>query len=98
MGSVRKISTLAGLLGGKRGAPTYCVVVASMVAQDTSMQTSAANNKHVKIEAKRPPMQTAAAEATEVRVRAWVARKPALFESMRVECIMVESPPLKEGP
>jgi hypothetical protein len=37
MGSLRKISTAAGSLGGKCGAPTYGVVVASMVAQDTNI-------------------------------------------------------------
>src|SRR5262252_10836947 len=43
-GSARRISTRAGSLGGKRGAPMSCLVVASTVAQEANVQANIASS------------------------------------------------------
>src|SRR5215831_20134126 len=57
LGSARRISTRAGSLGGKRGAPMSCLVVASTVAQEARVQAKIASSV----------IRTATVEITRVR-------------------------------
>src|SRR5262245_21947377 len=90
------ISTAAGLLGGKCGAPTYGVVVAVMLAQAASRQVHAASSTPLKTAARLLPTAALAAALSAVSsaaVRAcrcrWV--RAAACTSVRIESLMVKA-------